>query len=111
MPSQSETYNDIKIGQWLNVQKYRNSQNNLKEKRKEKLESLDSNIFEKSRNTWDDNYELLKEFIDKFNRLPKVNDIYKDIKIGVWLRNQKYRNYKVNNYRRQKLESIGVKFD
>ena len=113
LPKVNDIYKDIKIGKWLNAQKIKNRQGLLSNYRKEKLESLDSNIFEKSRNTWDDNYEVLKEFISKFNRLPTQKEVYKNIKIGRWLYDQKYRKYRKykDNYKLQKLESLGIKFD
>ena len=59
---------------------------------------------------WEQNYILLQQFIEEFNRFPKRNDTYHDVQLGTWCAEQKRRS-KATGYspeRIQKLEKIGL---
>ena len=113
LPIKNTIYKDIKLGDWLHTQKDLYRQGKLSEEKVKKLKCLNINILINNNTIWNDKYELLKEFINKNNRLPKSAEIYKDIRLGNWLNNQKhfYKKGKLSEEKVQKLESLGVKFD
>ena len=112
MPKYAESYKGKNIGRWIQSQRSNNNIGNLSKERKEKLESIGiyfDNIFDKE---WNENFNLLKEFIEIFNRLPKSNESYKGKNIGTWHNAQKrtFNTNKLSDERKQKLESIGIHF-
>ena len=113
LPIKNTIYKDIKLGDWLHTQKDLYRQGKLSEEKVKKLKCLNINILINNNTVWNDKYELLKEFINKNNRLPKSVETYKDIRLGSWLNNQKhfYKKGKLSEEKVQKLESLGVKFD
>ena len=113
LPIKNTIYKDIKLGDWLHTQKDLYRQGKLSEEKVKKLKCLNINILINNNTVWNDKYELLKEFINKNNRLPKSAETYKDIRLGSWLNNQKhfYKKGKLSEEKVQKLESLGVKFD
>ena len=114
LPKQTESYKELNIGRWLNNQKNLYKQGKLSKERQHKLESIgvnfDNNLSEEQ---WNYNFELCKEFLKKYNRLPKQTESYKELNIGRWLNNQKnlYKQGKLSKERQHKLESIVVKFN
>ena len=79
--------------------------------RDEKLEQTKIDLFKQNGfilDEWEDNFEKLKEFKEKYGRFP----IQKDGKIGVWHNSQRqnYRDGILKKDREAKLLSIGVKF-
>lgn len=59
---------------------------------------------------WNSRFELLKEFINEFNRFPKKTEVYKDINIGSWLYSQYnfYYNGKLSDEKIEKFRSINI---
>lgn len=60
---------------------------------------------EYSQSIWDNNFELMKEFKEKYNKLPGQRTRYKGISLGKWVENNK--NIE-NEEKLAKLENIGV---
>ena len=99
LPSATETWEDCKIGAWLERQKKDKRLHDFPD-RYEKLEALGT-----FRTGWDTNFDLLVEFKDEYHRLPKYAETYKGVAIGRWL------NYQVKNadpHHRKKLDAIGA---
>lgn len=39
--------------------------------------------------TWEEKFEILKEYYEKYNRYPRIYEEYKGVKIGIWVINQR----------------------
>ena len=115
MPKYTEEYNDNSIGRWLSKQKALHRNGKLSKERIEKLESIGvfNTIQKVEKRTWDETFNLLKNFIKDYHRFPKYNEKYNNYNIGGWIVKQKslYKQGKLSKERKQKLESIGLKFD
>jgi len=70
------------------------------------LEKIQEWYWEKD--TWSDKYILLQEYIKEYNKIPKCDEIYKDIKIGKFISHQReyYKKNILDNERIKKLEEI-----
>lgn len=67
------------------------------------------NKYDYEEKKWKENFELAKEFKEKYGRFPRVKEEYKGVKLGTWLMNHKI--YDRNNQERiELLKSIGVEF-
>ena len=57
---------------------------------------------------WNNNYNLLEEYIKQYNKLPTRLIIYENIKLGAWVGRQRdaYNKGKISEYRIQKLNQI-----
>ena len=110
LPKQKESYKNIKLGKWCSKQKVYYKQGKLSKDKIDKLESINFNFDIRTINTWDQNFNLLKEFISKYNRSPKQKESYKYIKLGSWCEMQKiyYRKGKLSQERIDKLKEIGA---
>ena len=62
---------------------------------------------------WQNNYMLLKEFIEVFGRQPWNKDTYKGANIGAWVRRQMVfqKAGKLSPERERLLRAVGVEFD
>jgi len=58
---------------------------------------------------WKENFELAKEFKEKYGRFPRNKEEYKGVKLGIWLVNQKCRLTN-RSLKMQMLQSIGFDF-
>lgn len=108
VPKYSEKYNNINMGVCLRTQK--SKINSIKDKTYIKLsknkiikENLDEYLKIKNSKTdnkklsFDDNLNLLIEFIEKYNRTPKKKDKYKNANIFGWFWDQKVKVKYVND--------------
>ena len=91
LPKFREVYKDFKIGIFIaNIKKGQN--NHLKDELNKIFDNkLNKNIIELNNK---EKIKLCKEFYDEFKRLPKNKDIYKDFKIGIFIKNMKKGQYK-----------------
>lgn len=108
LPKHKEKYKGVAIGNWTNNQQYYFRRGALSNTHIRKLESIGLNLGRLQRQ-WNAKFELLKEFINEFNRFPKQSEHYKGIAIGIWTSDQKqyFKKGKLSEERIQKLESIG----
>ena len=60
-------------------------------------------------NSWDFNFELLKEYAEKYSDFPDSNTSYEGVLIGKWAHNQRvlFNQGKLSDVRIEKLNSIG----
>lgn len=110
-PKEYISYKGYNIGMWLRIQRkiinngtimpdntYYYKGTTLSKERYKKLKSINitTNIYESN---WNNNYQLLKEFISKNKRYPKKGEIYKGIELGNWVIAQRIimNNGNVNN--------------
>ncbi len=96
----NEIYKDENIGSWLSIQKrdITSSESILYQKLSENIyvkESLDTYLINKEKNkdkielSWDEKKDILFQFCNEKERVPKSNEIYKDLKISLWYFNQR----------------------
>jgi superfamily II DNA or RNA helicase len=101
LPSQhSINANEKKVGQWLSTQKqnYKNKEQSMKDKTKYKLWTdciqQYKEYFKDFDTIWYETFEKLKEFINKYKKMPSQHSKNTDEKkLGQWISNQK-KNYK-----------------
>lgn len=100
VPQKNSTYENINVGYFLiNLKTKLSSKNDeiYKMLSKEKLlkDNLDEYLITKEKNktkeklSTNETILLLKEFVEKNNRVPKCKENYKNINIGNWLQHQK----------------------
>jgi hypothetical protein len=109
LPAQRDNYKDVNIGTWLNSQKQNYKNNNLSQEHIDILLDIDKDIFksqeEIDNERWLENAELLREYVNENNELPKRTTIYKDVKIGSWLNVQK-QNYKNKKLSQERIDIL-----
>lgn len=108
LPPSDTNKNGVNIGSWCKIQRNLHNQGVLKQQRKERLEALPMWSWGHREDIWDNKYNLLKQFIQTFDRLPIKNDVYEDVKIGGWFSRERH-YYKKNKYteeRMKKMEAI-----
>lgn len=101
-------YNENNMGTWIQTQRHYYKHNQLMSAEKiKKLESIKhwkwGSVM--PRYEWDNWYNLILEFINENNSIPKQNEIYKERKIGVWLNNQN-KAYSTNNMTQYKIDKL-----
>ena len=96
-----------RLGDW--IAQMRRSKDKLSPRKIAKLERI--GMIWKCYLTWTESYEVFKEYVLN-NGIDSVrtNTVYKDVKIGEWLNNQKnfYRIGKLKEERKAMLEDLGV---
>ena len=108
VPIKTEQHKNVNIGRWLGTQKakiYSTEHEIYKKLSVNKIikEDLDKNLNTKEQNkdkeklTFDDNLNMLLEFINKNNRIPIKKEKYKDVNIFSWLWNQKIKINSTND--------------
>lgn len=57
---------------------------------------------------WDDNLQLLKQFVQEQGRLPKQHELYAGVKLGNWCGNERMRKRRgwISNEQQQALEDV-----
>ena len=72
--------------------------------------SLFKQFIERASRSWTVKYELLKGFLNEFERFPKDTEHYRGIHLGKWKQRQKYfyRKKTLSEGRILKLESLGI---
>jgi len=89
LPKQTDEYQNVNIGKWLNRQKMVYKKGNLSEERINLLNDITEEWSEIKIADWKATCNLLKEFYIKNDRLPKWTDEYQNVNIGDWLGKQK----------------------
>lgn len=81
LPYTCDTFKGHNIGKWVNYLR-----SNKRKLTYEQIEQLDSVgfIWDMNNYLWMSKYNLLKEYINKFGKLPSVRTIYKNVNLGLW---------------------------
>jgi len=103
LPTRDTKYKDLKIGRWIGHQMENKKNDKISIERIEKLEAIPGWSWNILDSEWQQNCELLKQFVLEFKKFPK-----KSTKIGDWISNQRRakKNNKMSIERIEKLESI-----
>lgn len=129
-PTARESYRGVSIGRWYIYQKQQALSPAYPTQKVDKLEKLkgfepvkpapartDSPVYyevkptnPKPRANWQENYQILRQFISEYGRLPKARESYQGIRIGNWCAAQKQAVKKPDfpADRRAKLEAVGL---
>lgn len=112
LPQFEDTYNDIKIGSWLCEQRKLYKKSMLSHDRQQKLEEIGVVFGEKTELIFDNNLELLKEYLSIYGEFPNSSVKYKDFKIGLWCTRQRenFSKGKLKDFQIEKLKDIGFDF-
>lgn len=96
------------IGRWVSVT--RNQKENYEKNHPKRFEALDNWepwIWNVEEYVWENNFTILKEFADEFGHArPFAKQEYKDVKLGGWVRQQRYVRAKMPAERKRKLEAL-----
>jgi len=113
IPPKNIIYKNINIGNWCSTQRYYYLYGYLKDTKKiEKLESIPEWYWgeKKIKNpSWDKIYNILKDYIEKYNKLPLIQDEYCNVRIGNWCfyQRQSYKNGRLTDIEKiKKLEDL-----
>lgn len=112
-PKQREHYRGIKLGKWVEYQRFAYKNGTLSEKNKQKLLEAGFVFGNTKEIEWQRKYELYKEFQQKYGRSPKRGDIYQGENIDMWGRKQRqaFKNGTLSDERLRLLLAINFVFD
>ena len=105
LPSTVEEYKGVKLGLWCSNIRVLYKNGNMTEDLYKKLRGIGF-MFDYNKEKWEYNFELLKEFKEKFGRLPKQYERYKNVELGFWMYNNMSRSK--DEEKKKLLRSVGV---
>ena len=108
-PSNNQLYNDVKLGEWASRQRRNYNKKKLSKDRINKLESIDYWMWNITSETWNNNFELLKQYVIEYNKIPPSNNqLYKNVRLGKWVTRQRldYNKKKLSKDKINKLECV-----
>jgi len=109
VPSEYKEGN-ISLGRWISIQRTYYSKGKLSSAKIEKLEAVGM-IWDLREMVWESNYVLAKEYFSIHGNLRiSRNYVVNDIKLGIWIENQKraHKEGSLTNDRIKRLEAIGI---
>jgi hypothetical protein len=110
-PNSYTIYEGVKLRSWIDKQRQNYKENKLSKKQIELINSLDGWIWDVNPEfRWINKYNLLKEYIDKNNKIPSRSVVCEKIKLGAWVNTQKqdYKQEKISQERIELLESLDI---
>jgi len=110
-PTTTEIYNCTQLGKW--VMEQRQNVSELSTKQKEQLIAAGF-MFDPKEEQWQDKFNLLKEFKERFDKFPVPQTIYKSVALGTWLwmtQKKAFYDGTMKEYRKDLLKEIGFSFD
>ena len=110
-PKYKDTLNGVNIGFWYKRQLFAINQGTLSIERINALQEIGA-IPDKDKNilTWEDAFNMLKDFKDINGYFPKSREIFNNINLGKWYSRQLYKNNKnkLKPERKKALQEIGA---
>ena len=108
LPRQSESYQGVKIGSWINTQ--RTNRGKMTPERVAALEAVPGWVWTERTaapvTPWPDWLALLGAFVMEHGRLPRAKESYRDAKIGNWIGTQRTNRGKMTPERVAALEAV-----
>lgn len=106
-PSRTKIIDDIKIGRWLNKQRYHYRSKNLSKQRIDKLNQI-SNSWITDKISWDDKCDLFESFFLENESIPKEGEKFNGQNVDVWICKQrgKYREGGLSDEKIDRLNQI-----
>jgi len=105
LPIGTEIFKKNNIGFWRNTQRMNYRKNILSQEKIKKLESIKLWVWNTIDLKWDEHFELLKEYISSYNKLPKRAEIFKKKNLASWCDTQKV-NYKKNILSKERIKKL-----
>ncbi|MFQ9065703.1 MAG: helicase associated domain-containing protein [Romboutsia timonensis] len=105
LPTTVDEYKGVKLGAWCSNVRVLYKCNCLSEDLYNKLREIGF-MFDYNKEKWEYNFNLLKEFKEEFNRLPRQYEKYKNVDIGFWIYNNMSRCD--DERKKELLRSVGV---
>jgi len=114
-PENADTFNNSSVKTlltWVNSQRKAHLNGKLSEEKTKKLEDIGF-VWNLNDVQWNNNFEILKEFVEVNGRLPKRGDVYKNVNVDTWLKSQVKKanpdsRLNLTDEQREKLENLGV---
>lgn len=108
VPKTKDVYEGVKLGSWWNNQKQGAKTPGFPPDRLEMLRRVGSLGNTRDRE-WMRKYELLQKFVAEHQRVPKYEEVYEGVRLGVWWHKQKQRakSKTCPQTKRDKLLEIG----
>lgn len=113
IPCQKE---NATVFQWVLKQQKKLESGKLSAEQIKLLNEININTFDATAEKWDDRFNYLKEYFEKYNRLPLVSEDFgykTKINYGSWASRQRmlYNNGELSDIQIQQLNSLGFVFD
>jgi hypothetical protein len=107
-PTAKFIYKDLKLGQWVSLQRQKKNKNLIPLSRIEALETIKGWSWDPINERWDEGYSLTKKFTEVNGRTPPSGCIIKKFSLGSWVNTQRidYKEGKLTADRISKLESL-----
>lgn len=104
----NKIFENVDLLEWCKCQRKEKSNNNISLVRIKKLEEINCWSWNLRNDSWNKQFEILKEYINNNKSLPKPNTLYKDIDIYKWSASQRERkaNNKLSKNRQIQLEGL-----
>lgn len=108
MPATFVTKDGFALGKWIYNQRLRYAENRMSESQIQKLESL--RMTWNIKQSWDERYELAKEYFEKHGNLRLTQDYVTDsgIWLGKWIYEQRRKRKQLTQDQIRKLDAIGM---
>ena len=99
IPTQRTKHKDVNIGWWCHTQRTNFKKGTLSPKRIDALEKgiegwYWSETITSIKLTWEEWYDVLKDYVEKHNKIPTNRTKHKDVNIGWWCRTQRTKHKK-----------------
>ena len=107
-PKVKEEYEGVRLGEWVNTQRYFYKKGKLDSTRIDLLNQAGF-VWDQDELKWQTNFELYKTFKEEFNKEPESSVKYEGVKLGLWVGNQRaaYKKGKLDDTKIDLLNKAG----
>lgn len=107
MPVSESTYKDFKLGRWCELIRSHKKTNKLTKEKIEMFENIPGWFWKCDPDEiWNNNFDLIEEYIKNNNKLPVQKTKYKNFSIGRWINKQRAGKDGLEQWKIDKLESL-----
>ena len=109
-PSQNTIYKSTKLGKWCVNQRANFRNGVIKQEQIDQLNSIDGWWWEPPADSWQSNFDLLREYVGAHKKQPGRDTTFKTVKLGNWCNNQRhdFRRGMLGPERTAQLNSIEI---
>ena len=109
IPAGTMAYGELKLSDWCNIERAAFKKESYPKYRSDALEKIEGWIWDVREEKWNNKFTLLVEYEAEFKHVNlKKKEIYKGVKLGIWLQTQRLKPERLTKERRDKLVKIGV---
>ena len=105
-PKNDESYRDFKIGKWVQAKRRSYKRNGLNQKKIDLLQSLPSWSWDTKVDMWFAALDIVRDFIDKNQKLPVHHEKHMDFGVGFWCHMQRKNRVSLSTKQIECLESL-----